>query len=811
MRYNDGRPYPDLLAQATPPVPGGGRHLSPGPSRRPAVVAVERGERRTDTATARRHKACGYNGRSTPAARRDERLSRGDERLSRGDERQSRSGERSYSLSSTIWLTMTVLLILGGGVCHAAPVAMTGWTVPASATVGAELRLNGSGEGAAAWAISPPVADMQRGKPCALKFAVHGGTAGEQIALALVSGEGAAPKALWRWVLPGGNKDHQVRLQVISGLNAPKLAFAYQGADGTVTLSQISVEAAEIKVAHQKDTTPFGEVVPKAETLPANWDPKGNLDARVRQLADEKEMIVDVGGLEVGIPGDISTTRGERASVAAFVMNRGDVDKELTTMTVGPPQVPIEIRTVKVPAKKTTQFHAFVQCLTSGDVWAKMVFSCEGQSGAAPVLLHCTPCYPAFGAQWPDATQAPSAMALAALAALPTQMNLVALPADPGTVAAWLRPFTAGPAGLAVQTPAGGDAGAVAGAAAKAWPGIQAYVPPLAGEKAEFGVVSEIAAGRKAAGGSGFVASPVYDLATDGDEDAASPALIAALGAGLGENAACIAVRGRPEPDAAVLVEEIDGKTPDAPNLGWAQVDAAGDLGALRGTLADKGAQLPILLTDVGGVGTGDARLDALLLARRMASACYRGSTGVMVRAQAKGDGIGLVKETGEAVGPMCEAMRELSRELAGAVPVAAFASKAGFSGVRDAPVVYKSFLRDREGIIVMWNNTGVPQDVAVEVRSEPLAGTLLKLSYTGEFVQRKSDGMFNYSQDAVDRRQRAVYVTLNPLQVVCLSLSLSDPHAGWLSAITTRGPIVPKNTRVEDAQTWWDDYVKNH
>ena len=70
---------------------------------------------------------------------------------------------------------------------------------------------------------------------------------------------------------------------------------------------------------------------------------------------------------------------------------------------------------------------------------------------------------------------------------------------------------------------------------------------------------------------------------------------------------------------------------------------------------------------------------------------------------------------------------------------------------------------------------------------------------------------MFNYSQDAVERRQRAVYVTLNPLQVVCLSLSLSDPHAGWLSAITTRGAIVPKSNRIEEAQSWWEEYVKNH
>ena len=718
--------------------------------------------------------------------------------------------KRQTKTTPTGALQSAVLLLAFAAICHAGPVPMTGWHLPASAAIGADLRLNGIAVGPTAWASTPLIPEIQRGKPWALKFTVHGGTAGEQIAVGVDTGDEASVPILWRWVLPGGTKDHQVRLQVISGQSSPRLAFAYLGKDGAVTLSQISVEATEIKVPQQKDTTPFGKPAPKAETLPANWDPKGNLDGRVRQLAEDRETIVDIGGLEVGVPAEVTTPRGERASVAAFVVNRGNVDKELTTMTVGPPQVPVEIRTVKVPAKKTTQFHALVQCLTSGDVWAKMMFSCEGQSGAAPVKIHCTPCYPVLGAQWPDdvPAQTPSVTALAALAALPVQMNLVALPTDPGAVAAWLKPFATGPAGLAVQVPAmpgADDAAALAAAAAKACPGIQAYIAPPVGTKA-------VAASRKAAGGSGFMASMLFGLDSFGDEDVAPQALLAELDHPVDGLGACVTVRGRPQPQAVALAEEIDGKTLDAPNLGWAQVDAGVDLGALRGTLADKGAALPILLTDVGGVGTGDARLDALLLARRVASACYRGSTGVMVHAQARGEaGVGLIQENGEASGPMCEAVRELSRELSGAVPVAAFASKPGFSGVRDAPVVYKSFLRDREGIVVLWNNTSVPQDVAVEVRSEPLAGTLLRLSYTGEFIQRKSDGMFNYSQDAVDRRQRAVYVTLNPLQVVCLSLSLSDPHAGWLSAITTRGKVVPKNDRVESAQSWWDEYVKNH
>jgi hypothetical protein len=686
------------------------------------------------------------------------------------------------------------------------------WVCTGPATLNGELKLGGSETpDGQAWAIAPAAADIQRGKPFAVDMTVQG-DAGAEIAVAVVTDATKRPRSIWRWVLPGGNDRHDIHLVFVQGAKSPRIAFGNTG-KGAVTVSRAAVEQTEIKLPARADTTPFGEDVPKIAALLADWTPVGTLDGHVRDLVGDKETVVDIDGMEVGFPAEVDALRGQRTSLLTFVVNRGDNAKKLTVTAIGGPQIPCETRDVDIPAKKTTQFHALVQCLTAGDQWVKLELKSGDETRSVPLKVHCTASYPAFGASWPDPSRTPSVEALAALGGLPVQLHEVALPADAGAIPARMKPFADAGAEIAVAIPRAdaAAAGALAAAAAKANPKVRFYIPSPTGDaKTDVAVVQAVVAARKAAGGGGFVISPVYDLVDSGGEDAASPALLSALDAGLGAQVAAIAVHGRPQPSAAVLLEEIDRRRASVPNLGWRDLDRANDLGAVRGALVDKGAGLPMLLCGVGGEGTGDARADTILLARRVASAFYRGATGVTLSGQAPEGGLGLL-DAGAATanGPFLQAARQLAVELSSAAPVASLADVPGFSSTVDAPIIYKPFLRGREGIVVLWNNTGVPQDVAVEVRSEPLAGTLLRLSYTGDLIQRKSEPMFQYSEDAVARRQRAVYLTIAPLDVVCLSLVLSDPHAAWLNAITTRGKIVPRTEPLQPAEKWWDDYLK--
>ena len=135
--------------------------------------------------------------------------------------------------------------------------------------------------------------------------------------------------------------------------------------------------------------------------------------------------------------------------------------------------------------------------------------------------------------------------------------------------------------------------------------------------------------------------------------------------------------------------------------------------------------------------------------------------------------------------------LAELCRELAGVRALAPppDTEVAGYSG--DKPVTYRPFLRGDEGIVALWNNSGQRKSVAVEVRCRPWQVRLLRISYPGETCQREFDGSFEWDELAKRFRQPAVYVDLEPLQTVVLSLKLRGAHAQWLREIGEK-PIAP-------------------
>jgi len=217
----------------------------------------------------------------------------------------------------------------------------------------------------------------------------------------------------------------------------------------------------------------------------------------------------------------------------------------------------------------------------------------------------------------------------------------------------------------------------------------------------------------------------------------------------------------------------------------WADFDRRYDFARLRQMLNRRQLRLPLFLDCLPAKGTGEARLDALMLGRLLISGFAQGCTAATFPADLLSS---LREETDTS--PLFAMIRELTRELAGTVPLRGLAGKEGFSGRLGEPITYRSFMRGNEGVLFMWNNTSRPIDVAVVLQALPLQMHLLRLSCSEQFVERRFQGLFSLSDEARTNRQQAVYVRVRPLEIVGLSFNFKNPHAGWLGQLAPRPPV---------------------
>jgi len=109
------------------------------------------------------------------------------------------------------------------------------------------------------------------------------------------------------------------------------------------------------------------------------------------------------------------------------------------------------------------------------------------------------------------------------------------------------------------------------------------------------------------------------------------------------------------------------------------------------------------------------------------------------------------------------------------------------------ASVGFRPFMRNDEGILALWNNTGAPVDLIFEPRTQPLDVHTVSVGPDG--VRRGYVGAFHYSDDAVALNRPVVFVTLGPGEFRVLSMQLARPFVGWLSSVEFR-PAIPRGGR---------------
>ena len=746
-------------------------------------------------------------------------------------------------MSPVAVLLVTTSLLLPILFAAAAPVSMLsfarsldGWEVLAEGTASVTM-LSGQGSGGGncarlvasadhpATLISPALDLDAAGMPFEVQLQIRALTDdGGPLQIGLASGHttGQPPtiEPLWTVQPIADSRWHTLTLAVSAHIgdgDTVALAFtASQRADWAID----QVEVGRYTPPRSADHVPLGDTAVYPEPLPADWEPEGLLDARARELIGSSELVADVGGIQLRLPPEAHCLRGMRQGIEISCANRVTDDRQLTISVQGPPDVQIADWTLPVPGKSTVRVFLPVQRLVTGDCWLKLGFRSGSEQAFVPVKLHSIPAYPVMGVTWPNG-QMPGEGDLSRVRDLGGGMHQLRLSADgsayvlqhvghPAGAAEWLLGVPAAPS---IELPEASVAPASDGRRHLWYP----LLPESSGAEQATAALCALAGQLHHHDHSPSLFSFPFSLAHDPltarlrlNE---GPALDAAhLGgcpdATTADSSVSSIILTLPHLSGATVLRTLwDGKPRDTVSAYWAQFGQGCDPAPVRLLSRQADMQLPftVQLPQLGS--SGDRRLDALKLGRIMASAAYQGATAVLLPAWERPGQVGLLQPDGldAADDPVAQLHLTLAAELAAAVPVYAAEATDTMSPEPDARVTYKLFVRGDEGIVVMWNNTDQPQEVAVGLRSQPVTLRLLRLSHDGEFVQHQFQSIFRMTGRALETKQPGIYLRLDPLDITCLSLRLVDPHANWSRGVFPADEFKVEIPRRDSGPRWWE------
>ena len=705
---------------------------------------------------------------------------------------------------------------------------LTGWETVADAGARATLSdfqpvqgkaclMLQSANGAAAWAVSSPLPAVSEDNLVLVSFSARRGYGQATLALNLVSKTDDLDRhPLWVAKLPEGEKWQRVSLLLRIPPTAggePRLAIGALGQTGAWSVDHF--QAAPGKLPATSPRAAFGEPVVTSH-VPEGYNPPDLLDAEIRDMGAFEGLYVNVGGIALHVPPSVAISRGARHGVAVYAVNRGQVAKDLQVHVEGPPGVYSEKWTVPVPETTTARFHLALQSLRVGDFTVRVTFQHKDEQASLPIRVTCNPAYPTIGVQWKNTVPAEQ---LQQVKAVPLSTHVLGAPPDFGA--------------LGVMAQGLSDIGAemiVAVDSARLSPpqflaGFRQVIDQISpsfwipwferqgDETTAVGTVPVMVETARELMVTTGVLSPPVDVHYNFLQGRLEPVDDKLLSAERLGGVMAVTLRPAPLSPPAVLAQQVDGK-PDTEGGAWLSLAAETDYSAMRRLLNERGLALPILTVGLQSRSSGDERLDALSLARAMTSIIHNGSTGVVFNPQrddANGFGVGTATDEAGELRPVPAVMRELGRELAAAVPVATRSEDPKISGAADAQVVYRPFLREGEGIVVLWNNTGTSRDLTLEFNSQPAVAYSLRFAYSGPFVERTWQPIFKFSDEAFQRGQPAIYFRLDPLEVRVFSFRLLDPHPAWLRAVTLTQPIRQERepgAATREPRTWWTDML---
>jgi hypothetical protein len=750
-------------------------------------------------------------------------------------------GPKAMSIKSLIVLCLCLLPVscaLAGALANGDfESGLTGWQVAAQGGAQAAvsndkpaagrgcLALTSPGSGQA-WVLGPALPGRP-GDLLQVTFSVRRGPGKAVLLLTLAADTaGLTGAPLWEGILPADSEWHKVGLLLrtppVPGGGVPRLAFGIAGLAGSWAVDMVDAQpGAALELLPVK---PTGEVA-QTETLPDGWEPEGNLDARTKEIAGKTEFLLDVNGIEVGLRPEFACRRGFREGMVLYAVNRSEENKSLQVRIAAPAGVDAPAWTVPVRGKSpantdadkawagTMRFHTALQSMRRGTFWVKLIVKSGNDEKAAPLKVTCTEQYPATAVLWRDRVNPET---LTAVRRAGVDLHLMTAAADPaafepmvsalegqgeygvGPLLQSLSPVQYLPAATALYP--------------KFEPSFWLAAPDDAAGRT-LSVLPRLAAELRQARPQAFLVSPPVALERDWQKGGLAPNRPGNVSAEALAGVATVMAQLPRQASPCVLQQTVDG-TADVVNGALAALGSETDLSGLRALLTARNLQVPMLVGPLQSLPGGDDRLTALLLARAMTNAVSEGATGLVldpVASPTNGWGLTPAQAAADET-PVQQVVRLLSGELIGATPLVPLADSEGITIAPDAKVCYKPFLRGGEGIVVLWNNTGVPKDVSLEFRFEPAVWQRVVFSYQGEFATRRWDPIMQFPAEAFKRGKPVVFARLDPLQVQVHAFRLVTPHAAWLRKVefatpfkpTPETPVAPRN----DGRTWWHDML---
>ena len=612
-----------------------------------------------------------------------------------------------------------------------------------------------------------------------------------------------APRT-WAWSFkPSGGRPQRLEARLAPLLRASGPVYLHLGArgSGTLQLSRLSLSP--------EDVLPPVDASSVQAPLPPNWQPSGTLDATSRRMGEETDLVVEVRGIQFSMMPEVSGTLGYLTPVTALVVSQGEAEKSISITGEFPDGVAIEPREAPITKAQVDRATVRLQGLLPGRYTGKLIVSSGRDSAALPLTVTVARGFPAFGTTITNGNQVAGRW----------QLREIRVRASPTSTADDLvqqvAPILEGvPAIPVVYLDGAPSTAALKGFVAALKGKVALYGPayradrPFKGDDPREEAEALIAAARalQAAVSAGdydaYVASPVFDCTAAEVGSAENKLLEACLAAGLGRFFRAFVVTAAPLAAGGALGESVNGHNQREASPFWAGLDRGSDQSALAAVLYRHNVEVPILVSDVTGPASTDEQLDALKVARAMAIAAYARATGVTFPEAAGAGEIALLRPDG-TLSATGVAVKQLSRELAGAGPVRRFWK--GLPGTLGEPIVALPFVRDPEAIVVLWNNTSVARRVTLSLGSVPYTQHTLTLSRGPTFVSRAYDPLFRFTQEAVQAKRQEVYVRLAPLQITVLRFRLQIWTPTWLESLTftvERHPAAPMGEH--DDRPWW-------
>ncbi len=680
-------------------------------------------------------------------------------------------------------------------------------------TVGqGEVRWEGDGE-AASVQLSPDsgyagvaalLPDEAAGRLVDIEVTVSGNGKAEFVA-SFSPNEGRAPDSpAWMADLSGGKRRRlAARLAPPAGTGAPLYLHLGARGSGHVSASDLVVVSEEALAAVEG---------PKDAALPAGWEPTGNLDATPRRMGEATELLVEVAGVEFALVPQAACTVGTLAPLTALVTNRGGREKTLVVRAACPDGLAFDPREFPLTRAGTDRAVLRFQGLLPGTYAARMDVSCGEDAASIPVEATVARGYPAFGTTVSDGNQVTgrwqireilvraSKQSSAQDLLAQVQPHLLDSPAIPVVHFDGLPP----PEVLrAVVQELKGKVGLYG----PAWRSDRPFTggDPRAAAEALLAVSREVFSTVRTSDLEAAVLSPVFDHSANQPGSSENGLLNTCLDLGMSEYFAAVAVAGPSLPASGALGESVNGRNLRDASPFWTGLDKACYLSGVDMALESRDVYLPFLTSNIHGPASVDERLDALKATHAMACTAYVGCTGATFPESAAPGNIALTRPDGSlsAVGM---AVRELSRELAGARAIARSWEDKGIPGRIGEPIVVLPFLRGPEAIIVIWNNTSVARHLTLTLRDVPYSEHTLAISHADPFVARTYQDHFRFSDEAVKANAREVYIRSSPLQVMVVRYRFRVALTTWLASVefTPKSRMKSGGPPAHDDRPWW-------